>query len=246
MIASALDLTDDESYAVEIIYHGLLVGRPSGCNSPTFNNSPEGRNDPPHVDVKINFAYLEWKCIASQIPINDWIWDLRYTREARLFAEGELKLVPNTWNPQLGVYDIVYVTTHHWHHHKWDHIANKWLPNYTKPDSHPMQAYLELRMLEANLRSTISSKYRDSTYLTTNCGTDHGLGAPSGKTFRWTTLYDFSGQVTYPGANAGDEYRRIPADEGWYSNRPRWPGVNAVDEYRRIPADEGWYSNRPR
>jgi hypothetical protein len=141
MIASTLDLKNEESYAVKIIYHGLLVGRPSGCNSPTFNKSPEGRDDPPHVDVKINFTYLEWKYIVRQIPIDNWIWEIRYTREAQLFAEGELKLVPNTWNFQLGAYDIVYATTHHWHHRHWDHIANEWLPHYTNPDSHPMQAY---------------------------------------------------------------------------------------------------------
>jgi hypothetical protein len=82
MIASALDLKDEESYAVEIIYHGLLVGRPSGCNSPTFIQSPAGRDDPPHIDVKINFAYLEWKYVARQIPIDNWIWELRNTREA--------------------------------------------------------------------------------------------------------------------------------------------------------------------
>jgi hypothetical protein len=222
MIASALDLKDEESYAVEIIYHGLLVGRPSGCNSPTFNKSPEGRDDPPHADVKINFAYLEWKYVARQIPIDNWIWELRYTRQAQLFAEGELKVVPNTWNSQLGVYEIVYETTHHWHHRLWDHIANEWLPHYTNPDSHPMQAYLELRTLEANLRSTISNKYGGSTYLTANCGPDHGLGSPYRQigspyrqTFCWTTLYDFNGQVTYPGANAGDEYRRISVEANW-------------------------------
>jgi hypothetical protein len=35
MIASVLEVQDEESHAVEIIYHGLLVGRPSECNSPT-------------------------------------------------------------------------------------------------------------------------------------------------------------------------------------------------------------------
>jgi hypothetical protein len=84
-----------------------------------------------------------------------------------------------------------------------------------------MQAYLELRTLEANLRSTISDKYGGSTYLTANCEPDHGLGLPYIQTFRPTTLYDFNGQVTYPGANAGDEYRRISVDENWYSIRPR-------------------------
>jgi hypothetical protein len=131
-----LELKDKESHAVEIIYHGLLVGRPSECNPPTFIKSPAGRDDPPHVDVKINFAYLEWKYVARQIPIDNWIWDLRDTREAQLFAEGELKEVPDTWNFQLGAYDIVYATNHHWHHRHRDHIANEWLTHHTNPDSH--------------------------------------------------------------------------------------------------------------
>jgi hypothetical protein len=60
MIASVLDLQDEESHAVDIIYHGQLVGRPSECNSPTCLNAPEeGSNEPPHIDVKINFAYLD-------------------------------------------------------------------------------------------------------------------------------------------------------------------------------------------
>jgi hypothetical protein len=205
------------------------VGRPSEFNSPTFIKSLEGRDDPPHVDVTINFAYLEWKYVARQIPIDNWIWDLRDTREAQLFAEGELKDVSDTWNSQLGVYEIVYETTHHWHHRLWDHIANEWLPHDTNPDSRPMQTYLELRMLEANLRSTISDKDGGSTYLTANCGPTHGfgspyrqIGSPYRQTFCWTTLYDFKGQVTYPGANAGDAYRRISLEENWYSIRPCW------------------------
>jgi hypothetical protein len=103
MIASVLELQDEESHAVEIIYHGLLVGRPSECNPPTFLKVPEGSDEPPHIDVKINFAYLEWKYVACQIPIDNWIWDLRNTREEQLFAEGELKKAPDTWNFQLGI-----------------------------------------------------------------------------------------------------------------------------------------------
>jgi hypothetical protein len=168
MIASVLEIKDNESHAVEIIYHGLLVGRPSECNSPTFSKPSEGRNETPHVDVKINFAYLEWKYVAHQIPIDNWIRDLFDTREAQLFAEGELKEVPDTWNSKLGAYDIVYATTHHWHHRDWDHITNKWIPHGTILDSRPMQAYLEVRTLEENLRSTISKKHGDPTYLTAN------------------------------------------------------------------------------
>jgi hypothetical protein len=64
MIVFALNLDNDESYAAEVIYHGFLVGRTSGCNSPTFSKLPEGLDDLPHVDdVAINFAYLEWKYI---------------------------------------------------------------------------------------------------------------------------------------------------------------------------------------
>jgi hypothetical protein len=200
MIAcSALDLNDDESHAVEIIYHGLFIGRPSGCNSPTFSKSPEGLNVKPHVNVAINFAYFKWKYIARQIPIDDWIWDLRHTHEAQLFAEGELIWVPDTYNRQPGVYGIC----HHWYHHAWNHAAHEWFQDYyTRPDSRLMQAYLELRMLEANLRSTISRKYGFSTTLSEG-REDHGSGAPFGEKFRWITLYDFNGQVTYPGANEG-------------------------------------------
>jgi hypothetical protein len=161
MIASALDLNDDESYTVEVIYHRLLVGRPSGYNSPTFSKIPEGLDDLPHVDVAMNFAYLEWKYISRQIPIDNWIRDLRHTREAHLFAEGELKSVPDTYNPQLGVREIC----HHWYHHNWNHVAYEWFQDYTRPDSRPMQAYLELRLLEASLRCTISRKYRPRSCL---------------------------------------------------------------------------------
>jgi hypothetical protein len=133
MIASVLELQDEESHAVEIIYHGLLVGRPSECNSPTFLKVPEGSDEPPHIDVKINFSYLEWKYVARQIAIDKWIWDLRNTREAQLFAAGELKKVPCTQNSQLGETDIGYAKTHHWHHHLWDHLAHEWLPQYTNP-----------------------------------------------------------------------------------------------------------------
>jgi hypothetical protein len=234
MIASALDLQDEESHAVDIIYHGLLVGRPSECNSPTFLRAPEGSNEPPHIDVKINFAYLEWKYVSRQIPIAKWIWELRNTREAQLFAEGDLEKAPLTMTSQLGETDIGSATTHHWHHHLWDHSAQEWLPQknppqYTNLDSHQMQVYLELRLLEVNLRSTISQQYGDPTYLTANCGPNQSNflprldpDMPTRPAFRWTTLYDFNGQVTYPGANAGAEYRRISLDERWYFKRPRW------------------------
>jgi hypothetical protein len=113
-----------------------------------------------------------------------------------------------------------------------------------------MQAYLELRTLEANLlRSTISDKYGGSTYLTANCGPDHGLlspyrqiGSPYREKFRWTILYDFNGQVTYQGANTGDKYRRILVDANWYSIRPFWgkhPGkfayFNRYDRWWELP-----------
>jgi hypothetical protein len=133
MIFSALNLNEDEAYAVEIIYHGLLVRRPRGCNSPTFNTLPYGYDEPPHINVAINFAYLEWKYITRHFPIEDWINDLRHTREAQLFAEGEFLQVPSEYNQQMGTYDI-----HHWYHPLWDHAAYEWIQDYTKPDSRPM------------------------------------------------------------------------------------------------------------
>jgi hypothetical protein len=217
MIASTLDLNDDESYAVEVIYHGLLVGQPSGCNSPTFSKIPEGLDDLPHVDVALNFAYLEWKYISRQIPIDDWIRDLPHTREAHLFAEDELKLVPNTYNPQLGAHE----SCHHWYHHACNHAKYEWFQDYTKPDSRPMRAYLELRMLEVNLRSTISIEYGFPTTLSER-RKDHGHAPPHGKKFRWIPLYDFSGQVTYPGANEGAQYRPYPGPNERVQSHRNW------------------------
>jgi hypothetical protein len=109
-----------------------------------------------------------------------------------------------------------------------------------------MQVYLELRTLESNLRSTISDKYGGSTYLTANCGPSEAPGSPHRQpgspyrqTFRWTTLYDFKGQVTYPGANAGDEYRRISLEENWYSIRPRWEKHRG--EFNYFERYDRWY-----
>jgi hypothetical protein len=123
MIFSALNLNEDEAYAVEVIYHGLLVGRPRGCNSQTFSTFPYKFDDPPHVYVSINFAYLEWKYITRHFPIEDWIHDLRHTREARLFAEGEFLQVPLDYNQQLGIREIC----HHWYHPLWNHAAYEWV-----------------------------------------------------------------------------------------------------------------------
>jgi hypothetical protein len=251
MIASVLNLHDEESHAVDIIYHGLLVGRPSECNSPTFLRAPEGNNEPPHIDVKINFAYLEWKYVSRQIPIAKWIWELRNTREAQLFAEGDLAKVPHTLKSQLPQTDLGLPITHHWHHHLWDHLAQEWLPQqnppqYTNLDTRQMQVYLELRLLEVNLRSTISELQGDSTYLTANCGPNQSNFSPrlepgmhTRPAFKWTTLYDFNGQITYPGANAGAEYRRISLEEHWYFTRPRWESRGHFDFFERY---DRWYN----
>jgi hypothetical protein len=112
MIFSALNLNEDEAYAVEVIYHGLLVERPRGCNSPTFSTLPDGFDDPPHADVAINFAYLEWKYITRHIPIEDWICEFRNIREARLFEEGEFLQVPAEYNQQLGAHEVCHHSYH--------------------------------------------------------------------------------------------------------------------------------------
>ena len=228
MIVSALNLDDEESYAVDIIYNGLLVGRTNGCNPPTFSKLAEGLDDPPHVDVAINFAYLEWKYLMRQIPLNDWIRNLRHTREAQLFAEGNLSC---THNRQMEADEF----THRWYHHEWDDVENEWFmdsPGF-RPDSRPMQAYLALRILEADLRQTISRKYGVSTMLTkrgTQCG--HGI---FGMKFRWVPLYDFSGQVTYPGANEGVPYTHWGRNPPHFDQYVRWwdlpfPCVETNDE----------------
>jgi hypothetical protein len=74
----------------------------------------------------------------------------------------------------------------------------------SRPDSRPMRAYLELHILEADLRSITSRKYGVPTKLPER-GVHHGHEM-YGMKFRWIPLYDFSGQVTYPGANEGIRY----------------------------------------
>jgi hypothetical protein len=68
MIASVLEINDNESHAVEIIYHGLLVGRPSKCNSPTFSKPSDGCNETPHVDVKNQFRIPQVEIRGSPNP----------------------------------------------------------------------------------------------------------------------------------------------------------------------------------
>jgi hypothetical protein len=202
MIVSALNLDNDDSYAVEVIYHGLLVGRTSGCNPPTFSKLPEGIDDLPHVDVAINFAYLEWKHIMRQIPLNKWIWDLRHTREALLFSEGQLNSTRGTTDQELKVSWRV----HEWNHHDWDYRIQEWFQNSPgpRPDSRKMRAYIEFRILEADLRSATSQKYGSPTELPGR----RGLPCCEifGMKFRWTPLYDFNGQITFPGANKGSPH----------------------------------------
>jgi hypothetical protein len=248
MIFSALNLNEDEAYAVEVIYHGLLVGRPRGCNSPTFSTFPYEFDDPPHVYVSINFAYLEWKYITRHFPIEDWINDLHHTREARLFAEGEFLQVPSEYNQQLGAREIC----HHWYHPLWNHAVYEWIQDYTKPDSRPMQAYLALRKLEGTLHATISDKYggflTTLSYLSDRDRDQHPL-MPGVRKFQWIPLYDFNNQVTYPGANEGVPYR----PDRWNTD-PRIRGLmphfdRSVDwmdlRYKRIdtpyPLNPQWY-----
>jgi hypothetical protein len=170
---------------------------------PTFRTLPYGYDDPPHIDVTINFACLEWKYITRHFPIEDWINDLRHTREARLFAEGEFLRVTSEYNQYMRTYDI-----HHWYHPLWDHSAYEWIQDYTKPDSRPMQAYLALRKLEGTLCATVSDKYgcfsTTLSYLSERERVPHAL--PTMR-FRLIPLYDFSYQVTYPGSNEGVPYR---------------------------------------
>jgi hypothetical protein len=84
-----------------------------------------------------------------------------------------------------------------------------------------MQAYLDLRMLEANLRSTISSKYGSPTTVSDNREDDsqyYGYGMPVMMKLRWVPLYDSSGKVTHPGANEGVPYSPYPGP----NDRPQW------------------------
>jgi hypothetical protein len=100
---------------------------------------------------------------AGAIPLNDWIRNLRHTREAQLFAEGELRALPGTYNRQLEADEL----THQWYHHEWDDVTNEWFmesPGF-RPDSRPMQVYLAIRILEADLRRVTSRKYGVSTTL---------------------------------------------------------------------------------
>ena len=45
----------------------------------------------PHINVAINFAYLEWQYILRHIPLAAWISELDYSYEARLFDKGTLQ-----------------------------------------------------------------------------------------------------------------------------------------------------------
>ena len=90
MIVCALNLSKEDSYAIEIIYHGLLVGQAENCNPPTFTLQPSNSIELPHINVAINFAYLEWQHIMQQIPLEAWISELGTSYEARLFDEGFL------------------------------------------------------------------------------------------------------------------------------------------------------------
>jgi hypothetical protein len=67
-----------------------------------------------------------------------------------------------------------------------------------------MQVYLALRILEADLRRMTSRRYGVSTTLHER-GIQHSHEI-FGMKFRWVPLYDFNGQVTYPGANEGVRY----------------------------------------
>ena len=87
-----------------------------------------------------------------------------------------------------------------------------------------MRAYLELRILEAELESATYHKYGFPIWLP-----DRGRLAPedlNGLVFQWTTLYDFNGEVTFPGSN--NRASRIHANWGLRVGR----SLPHFDQYR--------------
>ena len=216
MIVSALDLSLKDSVAVKVIYHGLLVQQTWGCNPPTFSKSAEGTDERPHVDVAINFAYLEWNYINQQIPIDDWILDLKDTQEALLFAQGTLCYLYDPHVLQRGADGPL----HYWHHREWNCSTLEWTwdDHGSRPDKRSMLSYIALRVLEADLRIEARQKYGVSTHLPGGCHPIQEDQVTQTMEFHSTDLYDFNGQRTHPGANLDQRHLST-----WGCSLPQFP-----------------------
>ena len=229
-IVCALQLSHTDSYAVDIIYRGLLVGRVQKCNPPTFTTPASKSTEIQHIDVAINFPYLEWQYLMQQIPLESWISELSFSYEARLFDEG--KLQGSSTAAENGDY------TYQWHHPEWNPVTQEWYAysrhGPTPMSSRPMRQYLQLRTLEANLRRQTSSRYGGKTteLLVIRRSSSWQRGTPAGpdrsprpphRDFQWTILYDSNGQMTFPGASNSPRVRETHAEPKRYFNRyPRW------------------------